>query len=457
MDISRHWKTIVDTLQDGVMVVDPKGKILSVNPAAERLTGYKASELVGRSCRVLDCTGCEIYDQGAAEKWCGLYSRGGVTAKKCLITNKENHHVNIIKNASILRDIKGQIIGAVETLTDMSELIRQQLEILSLRKTLQLTEGYHGIIGKSAVMQNLYELIDNVAQTDSPVMITGESGTGKELVARAIHEAGNRRDRPFIKVNCAALNDNLLESELFGHIKGAYTGADKNRVGRFEAADGGTIFLDEIGDIPMSTQVKLLRTLEEKVIEKVGDHKPIKVDVRVVSATNRDLEHLIREGSFREDLFFRINVFPLRCPPLRERLEDLPMIVQSFIRLNNSKTGKKIVGMTPEAIEKMIAYAWPGNIRELRNTVEYAFVLCSSGGIGAQHLPPKIAATAAVCTDPGLPQPGASENAKKDTLIRALRQSGGNRSEAARILGVSRVTVWKQIKKYGIDPYRDLS
>jgi transcriptional regulator with PAS, ATPase and Fis domain len=456
MDISKHWKTIVDTLQDGVMVVDPRGNIMAVNPAAERLTGYTASELIGRSCRILDCTGCEIFDEGAAEKWCGLYARGGVTAKKCLITNKAKQHVNIIKNASILRDAAGNIIGAVETLTDMSELVRQQNEIVSLRKTLHLNEGYHGIIGKSGVMQNLYELIDNVAQTDSPVMITGESGTGKELVARAIHEAGNRRALPFIKVNCAALNDNLLESELFGHIKGAYTGADKNRVGRFEAADGGTIFLDEIGDIPMSTQVKLLRTLEEKVIEKVGDHTPIKVDVRVLSATNRNLEQLIAEGSFREDLFFRINVFPLRCPPLRERLEDLPMIVQSFIRQNNEKTGKKILGMTPEAIEKMTAYGWPGNIRELRNTVEYAFVLCASGGIGTQHLPPKIAATPLECVEPSAARP-ATGDAKKDTLISALRQSGGNRTEAARILGVSRVTVWKQMKKYAIDPYRDLS
>jgi len=290
------------------------------------------------------------------------------------------------------------------------------------------------------------------------VMITGESGTGKELVARAIHESSRRREQPFIKVNCAVLNENLLESELFGHTRGAYTGADRSRVGRFEAAHGGTIFLDEIGDVPLSTQVKLLRILEEKEIERVGDHKTIKVDVRVVSATNRNLEELIERGLFREDLYFRINVFPIQCPPLRARIEDLPLIVQSFIRRNNHKSGKKILGLTPEAIEKMAAYSWPGNVRELRNAIEYAFVLCASGGIGVDHLPPKIAGTLPECAPPV--EPAASPPAdpgKKAALLSALRKAGGNRTEAAKILGFSRVTVWKQIKKYGIDVYRDLA
>lgn len=342
MDISRYWKTIVDTLQDGVMVVDPKGTIIALNPAAERLTGYESPELIGKSCRVLDCTGCEIIDRGPAENWCGLYAKGAVRAKKCLITNKENRSVSIIKNASILRNENGDIIGAVETLTDMSELVRQQLEISQLRKNLHMNDGYHGMIGKSSPMQNLYELVENVALTDAPVIITGESGTGKELVARAIHESSSRSEKPFIKVNCAALNENLLESELFGHAKGAYTGADKTRIGRFEAAHGGTIFLDEIGDIPLSTQVKLLRTLEEKEIERVGDHTPIKVDVRIISATNKILERLIDSEQFRGDLYFRINVFPITCPPLRRRASDIPGIVQNFIRRNNFKSGKKI-------------------------------------------------------------------------------------------------------------------
>jgi len=452
MDLARYWKTIVDTLQDGVIVVDPMGRVLAMNPSAERLTGYRAEELAGKSCRVLDCTGCRIIGKGPAEQWCGLYRDGDVRAKKCMITNKENRTVNVIKNASVLRSEDGKIIGAVETLTDMSEIIRQQQEIHSLRRNLHLDEGYHGILGKSAVMQDLFELIDNVAATDSPVMIQGESGTGKELVARAIHDVSPRSSKPFVKVNCASLNENLLESELFGHTRGAYTGADRTRIGRFEAAHGGTIFLDEIGDVPLSTQVKLLRVLEEKEIERVGDHRPIKVDVRIVSATHKSLERLIEENAFREDLFFRINVFPMHIAPLQERPEDIPAIVQHFIRENTQKTGKKILGLTPEAMEKLSAYPWPGNVRELRNAGEYAFVLCNSGGIAVGHLPPKIVAgPSAPCPEPALPAAGEKHRSEREALVRALEQTGGNRTEAARILGVSRVTVWKRMKKFGIE------
>ena len=451
MDLSKHWKTIVDTLQDGILVVAPDGKILAMNPAVEHLTGYRAEELIGKSCRELDCTGCEIFGKGPGEKWCALYARGDVRAKKCTITNKENRLVNIIKNASVLRDDRGNIIGAVETLTDMSEIVRKQQEIVELRKSLHLDEGYYGIFGKSIIMQSLYELIDNVGLSDAPVMIYGESGTGKELVARAIHEVSNRNSNPFIKVNCASLNENLLESEFFGHVKGAYTGADKGRIGRFEAAHGGTIFLDEIGDIPMSTQVKLLRVLEEKEIERVGDHKPIKVDVRIISATNRNLDKLLSEGYFREDLFFRINVFPLKIPPLRERLEDIPMIVQNFIRQNNDRTDKKKLAMTPEAMEKLMEYAWPGNVRELRNAIEYAFVLCPGGGIGIKHLPGRITSGVKDAGKPVFTSP--QEAGRKEALIKILKEAGGNRTEAAKRLGVSRVTIWKRMKKYNINSF----
>ena len=454
MDLSKYWKTIVDTLQDGLIVVDPRGRILALNPAAENLTGYAAQELVGQSCRILDCTGCQIIGKGEGERWCGLYKHGGVRAKKCTITSKEHRTITIVKNATILRNPQGDIIGAVETLKDMSEVVRQQQEILSLRRTFHLDDGYHGIMGQAPAMQALFEMVENVAMAEAPVFINGESGTGKELVAQAIHKVSPRRDGPFIKVNCASLNENLLESELFGHAKGAYTGADRARVGRFEAAHRGTIFLDEIGDIPLATQIKLLRVLEEKEIERVGEQTPVKVDVRIISASHRNLEQLIDAGEFREDLYFRVNVFPLTCPALRERPEDIPIIVQHFIKNNVAKSGKKIVGLTPEAMDLLSRYHWPGNVRELRNAMEYAFVLCHSGGIGKQHLPPKVIGHARECPSPG--RDGQPQDQEKETLIRVLRQVDGNQSEAGRILGVSRVTIWKRIKKFGIDVKREI-
>jgi transcriptional regulator with PAS, ATPase and Fis domain len=449
MDFAEYWKTIFETLPDGLLIVDPEGIILAVNPAAETLTGYTAEELVGNNCRILDCTGCHIYGKGPGEKWCKLFSDGIVKAKKCLITKKDHHALNVVKNATVLRNPQGELIGAIETLTDISKIVKYEEEILSLRKAYQIEEGYYGMLGHSEVMQQLFKMIENVAQTDAPVMIHGQSGTGKEMIARAIHEASPRFGRPFIKVNCASLNENLLESELFGHVKGAFTGADRNRVGRFEAAHGGTIFLDEIGDIPLATQVKLFRVLEEKEIERVGDHKPIKVDVRIITATNKDLEELVSQKHFREDLYFRINVFPLLSPPLADRREDIPMIVQSFIRQNNLKSNKDIHGLTPEAINRLAGYPWPGNVRELRNAIEYAFVLCPGGDIGLQHLPPKIAA-AGDYSQPTLQDDGVYET-KREEMIEVLRRVDGNQSEAARLLGVSRVTIWKRIKKYQID------
>ena len=455
MEIAKYWKTIVDTLQDGLMVLDPEGNILAMNPAAEILTGYTADELVGQNCRTLNCTGCEVYGRGSGEQWCSLFVKGNVKAKKCLISQKDRRALHVIKNASVLRDSDGNMIGAVETLTDISEIVRQQQEIETLRKSCRLEDEHHGLLGESTPMRRMFELITNVAQTDAPVLINGQSGTGKELVARAIHEDSVRKDKPFIKVNCAALNENLLESELFGHEKGAYTGADRTRIGRFEAAHGGTIFLDEIGDIPLAIQVKLLRVLEEKEIERVGDHKPISVDVRVISATHKDLDALINQGAFREDLFFRINVFPLSCPPLSERYEDIPLLIQSFIEQNAQKSGKKIVGLMPEALELLYDYHWPGNVRELRNTIEYAFVLCPGNWIGKEHLPPKLA-TGKTKTLPKSGKRSAFRDNGRVELINILRQVNGNQSEAARMLGVSRVTVWKRIKKYNIDIQSEL-
>ncbi len=449
MNYEKYWKTIVDTLHDGLMVVDQEGKIRVVNSAVENLTGYSADELIGKSCTILNCTGCKIIGKGPGKDYCRLFSIGKMKDKKCLITTKDRRTTHILKSACMLQDENGQIIGAVETLTDKSEVIRKQNELQSLRKTFHLDDGYHGMLGKSSIMQNLFELIENVAQSEAPVMIHGPSGAGKELVARAIHEASTRSNMPFVKVNCAALNENLLESELFGHVKGSFTGADRDREGRFEAAHGGSIFLDEIGDVPLSIQVKLLRVLEDKKIERVGDNKPIAIDVRIITATNKNLEELVSKELFREDLFFRINVFPLYCPALSERREDIPMIVQSFIKRNEPGQEKKILGCTPEAMEKLTSYSWPGNIRELRNAIEYASVLCPGGAIDVQHLPVKIRQQVRDSAKGAAKRP-LDESMDKENLVTALEQAGGNQSEAARILGVSRVTVWKKIKKYGL-------
>ncbi|MBF0210955.1 MAG: sigma 54-interacting transcriptional regulator [Desulfamplus sp.] len=466
MDIGKYWRPIIEAVHDGVMIVNSKGKIIVANSTAQLMTGYTEKELQGKSCRTLNCTGCIIIGKGEGKLWCGLFSRGIIRDKKCQIVNKQNRAVQIVKSASVLYDDNGDIVGAVETLKDISDNVRYQNELISLKKTYMLDDGFHGIVGKSPVMQSLFEVIENVAASDTPVMILGKSGTGKELVARAVHETGLRNGKPFIKVNCAALNENLLESELFGHVKGSYTGADRNRIGRFEAAHGGSIFLDEIGDIPMSTQVKLLRVLEEKKIEKVGDNVSIDVDVRIITATNRDIESLVRAKKFREDLFFRINVFPINCPPLAARYEDIPIIIQHFIEVNVKKTGKNILGFSPEAMQQMMRYQWPGNVRELRNAVEYAFVLCHGSIITPEHLPDKILHSEDIrelykniCEQTHQKQwvkrqKSESIEDEKKRVLQSLIKSNGNQSKAADLLGISRVTIWKKIKKYGIDVKR---
>jgi len=448
MDISKQWKRIIETLQDGILVLDTHGVIHATNPAAERLTGYTKEELTGSSCRILNCTGCKIIGEGAGGNFCKLFTVGRSKLKKCMIKNKKNLSVHILKVASVLEDDQGEVIGAVEVLTDMTDLVQKQQEIETLKHIFQLEDGFSGLLGKTPVMEKLFQLISSVAQSDAPVLIQGESGTGKELVALAIHENSPRKSQPFIKVNCAALNESLLESELFGHVKGSFTGAEKDRIGRFEAANTGTLFLDEIGDIPLSTQIKLLRVLEEKEVERVGDHHPFPVDIRVITATNRNLETLISTGEFRKDLFFRINVFPLQCPALTDRKEDIPLIVQNFIKQTCKKNNTAALEISPKAMEILVAYDWPGNVRELRNAIEYASVLCTKGWIEPNHIPPKIKNA-----DKGFNEqvPLSSEaQSDRDKLLGLLRQTRGNQSELARKLKISRVTLWKRIKKYGI-------
>jgi two-component system response regulator HydG len=338
----------------------------------------------------------------------------------------------------------------VETLTDITEIVQKDHQIDAFQRHLQSEDGFYGIIGASASMQKVFTLITNAAQSDSPVIILGESGTGKELVAKAIHETGARKRKPYVKMNCAVLSESLLESELFGHVKGAYTGAYRSREGRFESARGGDIFLDEIGDLPLPTQVKLLRVLEEKVIERVGDNRPIPVDVRIISATNKDLKSLVEKGTFRDDLFFRINVIPIRLPPLRDRIDDIPLLANAFFEKTQLKSKNPIRGISEEAMSFLMMHKWPGNVRELRSAIEYAFVACHEPLIQPVHLPHSIFSN----REPRRVSRSVAASLadiQKRELIEALKKSNGNRTGAARMLGVSRVTVWSRVKKYKID------
>jgi two-component system response regulator HydG len=474
----QFWKTVIDTMVDGLLVVDVEGVILSVNQAMEQITGFSREELIGQPCGIIKCQSCLDTISPGQRKECELFRRGYVRRSKCVLEKKDGTPVPILKNAAVLKDGAGRVVAGVENFTDLSEVeakervishLRRELSreetlldsptqspdmmqlfISRLRREMNREEGFHGIIGTSPVMIQLFTLISSAAQSEAPVVIYGESGTGKELVAAAIHQLSPRHRGPFIKVNSAALNESLLESELFGHVKGAFTGADRTRVGRFEAAHGGDIFLDEVGDLPMPTQAKLLRVLQEKVIEKVGDHAPIPVNVRVITATNKDLHRLMALGRFREDLYYRIGVIPILLPPLRERREDIPLLVQAFIARARRQTRKPINGINEEALHSLISHDWPGNVRELINVIEYGFVLCPGGNIQSEHLP------ATFQQQPESPPParqgGRAARApdERQRLIDAINEAGGKKSEAARLLGISRVTLWKLLKAYEI-------
>ena len=452
-ELNEYWKTVVDTIQDGVMIVNTKGIISSVNRAFETITGHSRTDIIGKPCTILSCNACEMVLGNKGHHWCMLFQKGKLKMQKCVIIRKDGEPIHIVKNASVLLDSKGNITGAVETITDITDLIEKETQIETFRRELRTEDRFHGILGNSAPMQQVFNMITNASESDAPVIIFGESGTGKELVARAIHKSGPRKNKSYVKVSCAALNESLLESELFGHVKGAYTGAFQSRTGRFEAAHKGDIFLDEIGDLPLSTQVKLLRVLEEKIIERVGDHKPIQTDVRIITATNKDLKQLVDQGVFREDFYYRINVLPIWIPPLRERTSDIPMLAESFFQRICLKSKKRIQGITNETLNLMIQYPWPGNVRELKSTLEYAFVACQGSMIGPEHLPPNILHMEIPHNSRELSSVGLNE-IKKQRLIDALQQSGGNQSQAARILGISRTSVWNQIRKYGIKPAR---
>jgi two-component system response regulator HydG len=446
---------VLNAIDNGLMVVGPDGEILTANHEMVAITGFSLNELIGANCSILGCDVCEKARQDSKDKWCMLFEMGKVKNKRCLLTRKDGTYVSVSKNALVLQDDAGEIIGALETFVDITEMEKKDQRIFELESRLNQETGFFGMIGRSAPMRAIYQIIEKVADSDAPVIISGESGTGKELVAQAIHELGRRREGPFVKFNCAALNSSLCESELFGHTKGAFTGAYRHRIGRFEAANGGDIFLDEIGDIPLSVQAMLLRVLEMKMFERVGENRPVNTDVRVITATNRNLLEMISQGNFREDLFFRINVVPIHLPPLRERRDDIPLLVESFILELRSRDDKAVLGVAPEVMNLFFYYNWPGNIRELKSVLEYAFVIAPPGLIKLEHLPAYIPVPEEIKSTRSTNSPDTATALEKDitektALLEALRLSLGNKCQAAKILGVHRMTVWNRMRKYGI-------
>lgn len=437
-------KSILETMSEGLMVVDRDGNILFFNKAAEEMTGFKMDEVLGKQCTILDTNTCVVNTSNGKRKDCKLFDTGCVSNKRCIIKSKNGRVIHLLKNATVLKDKKGNITGAVEVMTDITSIYMKELEVEKLKSELMQEYGFSGIIGKSPSMLRLFEQIKNAAETDASVIIHGESGVGKELVANAIHRLSTRSKGPFIKVNCAALNEYLLESELFGHVKGAFTGAFKDRIGRFEAAHRGTIFMDEIGDMPQSVQIKILRVLQEREIERVGDHKPISVDVRFITATNKDIEQMVAKGQFREDLYYRINVIPIKISPLRERKEDIPLLLSHYIEKINIMSGRKIKRISPAAMEALQTYHWPGNVRQLINAVEYALMTSKGDTIDISDLPEYI------FKESNLTNKDKRDYRKAEQIISALERFNWNRTHAAKHLSISRITLWKLMKEYKI-------
>ena len=370
-------EVILDSIADGVFTIDRNKHVTSFNRAAEKITGIPREQAIGQKC-------FDVFHSNICQTACALEGTMGSGKEmidvKVNILNMEGEQIPISISTAVLRDSKGTIVGGVETFRDLSDIEELKKEI-----TKQYT--FEDIISKNHRIQEIFSVLPDIAESDSTVLIQGPSGSGKELFARAFHNLSPRSNGPYIVVNCGALPDTLLESELFGYKKGAFTGAIKDKPGRFALAEGGTLFLDEVGDLSTALQVKLLRVLQERKYEPLGGTKSVKADIRIVAATNQDLQALLAQGSFREDLYYRINVIKIELPPLAERREDVPLLVDHFIRQFNIRMGKRITGVSKEVLNLFMQYDFPGNIRELENIIEYAYVLCRDSEITTAHLP----------------------------------------------------------------------
>ncbi|MGE4552186.1 MAG: sigma 54-interacting transcriptional regulator [Desulfovibrionaceae bacterium] len=430
-------QAVFTSIPDTVISVDPELRLLECNRPLQRLCPDAARLRPGQTVGGALTAGCpwaavlrETLDTGrSVRRDKAECARCGASPRVFEITG------------SPLVDGQGRHLGAVAVVRDVTRLERLEQELIARRGR----SGMGNIVGRSQAMQKVYGLIDQLAQVDSTVLITGESGTGKELVAEALHYGGARAKRPLVKVNCSALTENLLESELFGHVKGAFSGAISDKVGRFQAADGGTLFLDEIGDISTLIQLKLLRAIETKEYERVGESRPRRADVRIVTATNAHLLEKVRSGEFREDLYYRLKVVNIALPPLRERREDIPLLVEHFIEGFARSMHRNIEGVDEAVLALFMRHTWPGNIRELRHAVEHACILCPRGRIRPEHLP-ELASPAA----PEAPPRRDAARITPDDVREALARAGGKRALAARLLGVSRATLYRRLDEFGI-------
>jgi PAS domain S-box-containing protein len=429
---------LIDSIPDGVFLVDNDWRITFFNYAAERITGIPRAQALGRPC-------CEVFRASICESACALKqtlaTRRPLVNKVVYIVNARGERIPISISTAVLKTDAGKVIGGVESFRDLRV-------VNELRRQAEEQDSFANIIGRSAAMRRLFDLLPPVAESDSTVLIEGPSGTGKELFARALHQLSRRRNKPFVAVNCGALPDTLLESELFGYKAGAFTDARKDKPGRFALAEGGTILLDEIGDISPALQTRLLRVLQERVYEPLGGVQSVRCDVRVIAASNKSLTALVKEGKFREDLYYRIHVVGIQLPALRERREDIPLLIDHAIARFNRIQGRDIAGVSDAVLETLMAHDFPGNVRELENVIEHAFVLCRDALIELKHLPPQLQA------DTGR-SPLSSEGltlARAETLLieDALRRHEGNRAHAAKALGIAPSTLFRKIKALGL-------
>ncbi|HEO70681.1 MAG TPA: PAS domain-containing protein [Candidatus Hydrogenedentes bacterium] len=443
-------EALLDAMPEGVFAIDRDGTIRRWNASMERLTGFEAAEALGKPCSLLRCDSCLSRPCPFDARACRLLAGEEVDPVETRVYRKDGTTVPVIKSARALKAADGTVAGVVETLTDLSRLGWHETP-----HPVRTQHEYGGLVGKSAAMLEVFRLITLAAASEVNVLISGETGVGKELVAKAIHELSERRAGPFVTVNCSALSESLLESELFGHARGAFTGAIRDYVGRFETANGGVIFLDEIGELSPVVQVKLLRILQQREFNRVGETTARPVDVRVVAATHRNLLERVREGAFREDLYYRLKVFSIPLPPLRQRKEDIPLLTDHFVERFNAETGKDILGLTQDAMRIVLDYCWPGNVRELENALAHAFVTCPGGHVGPFDLPVEIRRVEfkhMLCDEkragaPDGPQGPRSRSVHRERLLELLEACDWNKAEVARRLGIARTSVWRRMKK----------